>query len=128
MAADTFVHSDYSGFYVGKIVRVKGHLVGCAGTSEWCEKFVDWYSGRRKRRWTEQHFCEALVLTKEGLYYYSNDFTPNRILDSVGYHAIGSGRQYALGAYAVTKDLLRSVTIASRFDPYTKPPIILERL
>jgi len=122
MSADTFSHTKVSGFYVHKIVRVGKSLVGCAGPSELCQRFINWRTkGSKRPVWGQNDQFEALVLDKTGLYVYYTSCTPDRV--NLPYFAIGSGRQYAMGALAQQATSEQAVDTACLFDPYSKAPV-----
>jgi hypothetical protein len=121
MSADTFSHTQVSGYCVNKIVRVGTTLVGCAGPGDWCNRFIEWRTkGGKPPKVGKAELVEALVLDKTGLYIFYNTCVPDRI--RLPYFAIGSGRQYALGALAAGLGTDRAIEIACQFDPYSKPP------
>lgn len=122
MAADTFVHTPTAGYQTTKIVRCGETLVGCAGTSEMCQKFIHWRLGGAVPKLGRSAF-EAIVADETGVYLYNNSCTPERLRGRDVYYAIGSGRQYAMGALAVGADPENAVTIACMFDPFSKLPI-----
>ena len=127
MCADTFSHTKVSGFYVHKIVRIGTTLVGCAGPSELCQRFISWRTkGSKRPVWGLNEPFEALVLDKTGLYVYYTSCTPDRV--NLPYFAIGSGRQYAMGALAQGASAEQAVEIACKFDPYSKSPVELLKL
>lgn len=122
MSADTFSHTQVSSYSVTKIVRVGTTLVGCAGPGDWCNRFIEWRTkGGKPPKVSKTESVEALVLDKTGLYLFHNTCVPDRI--RLAYFAIGSGRQYALGALAADLGTERAVEIACQFDPYSKAPI-----
>lgn len=122
MCGDTFVYNTATGYYTQKIVRVGDSLVGCAGPSELCQKFITWrIRGSKDPVWGLNTPFEALILDKTGMYVYTTCTTPDRV--KTPFFAIGSGRQYALGALACGASLRDAVTAACRFDPYSKQPL-----
>jgi ATP-dependent protease HslVU (ClpYQ) peptidase subunit len=104
-------------------------LVGCAGTSDVCQKFLLWRNGGNSPKLNKAESFEALVVDSTGIYLFVNSLRPDRIRTTNTakhfYCAIGSGKQYALGALAVGADPKRAVTVACLFDPFSKPPIEL---
>lgn len=122
MCSDTFSNTKVSGFYVNKIVRVGTTLVGCAGDSTLCQRFINWRTtGSKPPVWGVNSQFEALVLDKTGLYVYYTSCTPDRV--NLPYFAIGSGRQYAMGALSNGASVEKAVEIACAYDPYSKLPI-----
>jgi hypothetical protein len=122
MAGDTFVYSQASGYYTQKIVRVGDSLIGCAGPSTLCQQFINWrVKGLKGPVWSLNDPFEALILDKTGIYVFTTASVPDRV--KTPFFAIGSGRQYALGALASGASLRASVVVACKFDPYSKEPI-----
>ena len=122
MSADTFSHTDASGFYTQKVERIGTTLVGCAGETVWCNAFLRWRAqGGRPPTWRPHSHFEALVLDATGLFIFYSCVDQSRI--TTPFFAIGSGRQYALGAMAAGQTTEQAVEIACRFDPYSKPPV-----
>jgi hypothetical protein len=60
------------------------------------------------------------------LYVYYDCGTPEIV--SNGYHAIGTGRQYAIGAMCHGATPRQAIIIASTFDPFSKKPVQTLRL
>ena len=122
MSADTFTHTKVSGLYVQKIERIGTTLVGCAGPSVLCQRFLHWRrNGGRAPVWKEAEPFEALVLDATGLFVFYSGCAPERV--TTPWFAIGSGRQYALGALAQGATTEEAVEIACKFDPYSKTPV-----
>ena len=127
MAGDTFNSITGGGYYAAKIERVGTTLVGCAGPVSWCRQFIAWRrDGGKHPRFSMDHPFEAMVLDRTGLYVFYSDCVPDRVAGKC--HAIGTGKQYALGAmhHGATPD--QAVDTACKFDPYSKPPIQREKL
>lgn len=122
MSADTFSHTLVSGLYVHKIERIGTTLVGCSGPSVLCQRFLHWrHNGGRSPVLKATEPFEALVLDTTGLYVFYSGCTAERI--TLPWFAIGSGRQYALGALAQGATTQEAVEIACKFDPYSKTPV-----
>lgn len=127
MSADTFSHTKVSGLYVHKIERIGTTLVGCAGPSLLCQRFLKWrHNGGPPPVWKQDDPFEALVLDITGLYVFYSGCTPERV--QLPWFAIGSGRQYAIGALANGATTDKAVEIACQFDPYSKTPVETLRL
>lgn len=127
MSADSFVSTGDSSYSTHKIETVGDSLVGCAGPSEWCRKFLAWRRGTLQQpKFKDTQRFEALVLNKTGLYMFENDCVPNRIL--TGFAAIGSGRTAALAVLHFGGTPQQAVEVACKIDPYSKLPISVLRL
>jgi ATP-dependent protease HslVU (ClpYQ) peptidase subunit len=101
MAADTQVTSDDTCYYAEKIFRIGDELIGCAGESEACLLFAEWYPRRAEEEFKLPRDCEdnfqALVLNHGGLFIYGKRGKCERVRDGV--MAIGSGQALALAAF-----------------------------
>ena len=131
MAADTLA-SDVWGMREktkDKILRGKDFLIGCSGDS-----------GQILRWWkTVQHLCFEELLAA-GYAPYEKDNDPGLVLASAGsiyrhtagtftrvsrpFHAVGSGRDYALAAMYLGKSASEAVALAREFDLHTGGEII----
>jgi len=100
MAADRKCVCDDLIFPTTKAFRIGKDVVGAAGTSDYCEWFMEWYRKQigKPPKINEKEF-EALVLTKGGIYRYGAKFTPTKV--DRNFDAIGSG---ALGALVLMQD------------------------
>jgi hypothetical protein len=85
-------------FPATKILKIKGDIVGTAGLDGEGSDFVDWYrKGGEAPKLTADSF-EALVLKKDGIYYYDYTCVGTRV--ERPFWAIGNG---ALGALCAMK-------------------------
>jgi hypothetical protein len=86
-------------FPATKILKIKGDIVGTAGMDGEGSDFVDWYKKQTGDipKLTADSF-EALVLKKDGIYYYDYTCVGTRV--EKDYWAIGNG---ALGALCAMK-------------------------
>lgn len=122
MCSDTFSSTSCVGYQVTKILKVGKSVIGCAGPSYKCEQFLKWFSkGGRAPIFNHTDRFEGLLLDTTGLYVFHNDLVRERI--TIGYHAIGSGQQYAIGAMTARVRPERAVRIAAQYDPFTKLPL-----
>lgn len=129
MAADSKVTDDDSSFRTIKIVRVRGDLIGAAGASDDCAKFLRWYRGGCKRAAAPDINAEnfrALVLRPSGLYFYCSADDPDEILDE--YYAIGTGAMAALVRMDCGGSPTDGVEAACRRDNNSGPPVQVEYL
>jgi ATP-dependent protease HslVU (ClpYQ) peptidase subunit len=125
MAADTQVNFGSSTFPSKKIFSTPHGLVGAAGTSIDCAKFVAWVEAGmnlndRDELKDEDEF-QALLLTHEGLFFFEGDWVACRI--ERDYHAIGTGGEAALAALMCGKNPRRAVEIAAKIDSGTGGPV-----
>lgn len=136
MGSDTMVSNPDTGLYypARKIVRVKGDLIGAAGDSGDCLRFMDWakhdFSEKKKPKFTVtdgDQEAQVLILNAEGLFMMCpTDPYPEQIESE--FWAIGSGADAALGALAMGATLEQALEVAARFDNFTKAPFRVEAL
>lgn len=136
MGSDTFVSSDTGVSYPArKVVRIKGDLIGAAGDSGDCLRFLEWakhdFAEKKRPKFTcasnDENEAHILLVNAEGIFTMSTtDPYPEEILSP--YWAIGSGGDAALGALAKGATLEEALEIAARFDMYTKAPFHVEKL
>lgn len=136
MGSDTFVSSDNGVSYPArKIARVKGDVIGAAGDSGDCLRFLDWakhdFAEKKRPKFAiasgEEGEAHILLLNAEGIFTMStSDPYPEEVLSA--YWAIGSGGDAALGALAQGATLEEALEIAARFDMHTKAPFHVEKL
>lgn len=117
MAGDTLVATE-RGLRIGygpKIVRTPaGALVGVCGDAEPCAAFLKWAGERSPRGLStvilEEDF-EAIMVGPDGRVAY---YGVNGVADflSAPFHAIGNGREIAIGAMAMGASAERAVEIA----------------
>lgn len=102
-----------------KIRRIRGHLVGCAGTSSLARAMLAWFeAGAVEADFPEAQSdtdkaCTVLVITPDGrcTVYQS---TPQPIEYENSYYAIGSGQDAAAAVMELGHDARTAVEIASR--------------
>lgn len=122
LCSDTFSTTSVIGYQVTKVLRVGDAIVGCAGSTYKCEAFLSWFGkGGRAPKFSNIDRFEALLLDSTGLYVFHNDLTRERLIK--GFHAIGSGQQYAIGAMAANATPKKAVLIAAQYDPFSKAPV-----
>lgn len=122
MSSDTFSTTSVVGYQVTKMLRVGDSIVGCAGPTYKCETFLKWFGhGGRPPSFSHSDRFEAMLLDATGLYVFHNDLIRERL--AKGFHAIGSGQQYAIGAMSARATPKRAVHIAAEHDPYSKIPV-----
>jgi hypothetical protein len=99
-----------------------GSVCGLAGDSAYCRQMVAWLmAGERVEEFpatqrNRETFASTLLLRPNGeIWKYEDTPHPHRIEDR--FHAIGSGRDYALAAMHLGCDARRAVEVACCFDP-----------
>jgi hypothetical protein len=109
-----------------KVHRVRGHLVGLAGTVTQMDGFLAWY--KRGGDWGDWTFkfdeSYALILTPDGLFEFNEKADSLRHIKQ-GYEAIGSGSMAAVAAHEALewKDPKRAVAIACKHDTNSRAPV-----
>lgn len=119
MAADTQLNHQGIKNHGTKIHRTDNAIIGVAGDYMAAMVFVDWYENRESRRPDLGHEdgFEALVLTAEGVEYWTANLRPTPITSD--YYAIGSGSHLALGAMFMGATPAQAVEVAANFDLHT---------
>lgn len=98
-----------------KIFRVKNSIIGTSGDSDAGFAFMEWYKDRRRHKPDLGDF-EALVLSHQGLHYYTSSLTPENVGPQ---HAIGTGKPYVMAALMAGSDIVKAVKIAIELDMYS---------
>jgi hypothetical protein len=109
-----------------KLFRVRGAIIGCAGSMEQALRFVEWYKSKTKKL-PKMRDLEALVLTKHELRFYGNGNERGCEIVSP-YYSIGSGHipmMALLKAGIAASDAYKYV---AEVDPYTGGPVRFEAL
>jgi len=125
MAADTRANQSGRLATAQKLFRANGAVIGITGYWVDGKIFVDWYVAGADRAnppdWRtqgdEKVEFEALVLTKEGIDWWSYTLVPDRVLDN--YWSIGSGSLAALAAMQCGRTASEAVFIAMQVDAAT---------
>jgi ATP-dependent protease HslVU (ClpYQ) peptidase subunit len=103
---------------VVKSWRVRGTIVGVAGTYANAVSFVAWLKKKvQEEPYPDMEGVCALVLKKDGIWVFDEVITPYKIQDP--YAAIGSGAQAALAAMSLGCNVRESVGVAKKIDPCT---------
>ena len=125
MAADTLGNQMGKRAATQKLFRADGAVIGICGYWSDAKVFVDWYVAGADREnlpeWRlqgdEKVEFEALVLTKEGIHWWSFLLVPERLREN--FWSIGSGSQAALAALYLDCGAEDAVRIAMKVDPAT---------
>ena len=113
-------------------------LIGTAGESYSGMLFVDWFPGihqmlgiverpplpKALEEFESDFLC--IILDHSGLYTCDRYLRPIKILEK--FAAIGSGTKLALAAMDMGASAAKAVEIACKYDLYSRPPIVTERL
>lgn len=131
MASDSRVTAEDGFFYTApKIFVAKdGSIVGAAGDAGDCSRFVEWAVGgfRAAKPKFGEDAVEAIVLRKDGLYYFQPDYpAPERINDP--YIAIGIGGQAGMIAMKHLSDPVAAVEEVFSVNHLCGPPVQVLRL
>ena len=125
MAADTQVNVGDITFPSKKIFTTCNGLVGAAGSSVDCAKFIAWVEAgmdiNDRDELKDADEFQALLLTHDGLFFFEDDWIANKI--ERDFHAIGTGGGPAMAAMLCGKTPKRAVEIASKIDPGTGGPV-----
>lgn len=131
MAADRKVTDDNGRRTAKKIVRIGDAIVGCAGSSGACNKFIRYLEVKATCADDEEadlpdfekdDELSALILTPEGLFTVATkDCELEEVLDP--FYAIGSGGMAALAAMHLGLEPPEAVEIACKVDAASDGPI-----
>lgn len=101
-----------------KIARLPdGRLFGAAGNSSKCRALLQWFEkGDADAKYPDdKNECMVLIVNLDGsLVYYDDGPTPILLEDP--FTAIGSGRDYAMGAMDVGASAVKAVDVACKYD------------
>jgi ATP-dependent protease HslVU (ClpYQ) peptidase subunit len=124
MVSDSSATDGQRSWSVRKVYRVRGALVGLAGTVSNFQGFLSWYRGGMKTP-PEFDFDDnsALVLRADGLWTF--DATAPALQKSPSRESIGSGAMAAIAAYEALgwSNPRRAVQIACRHDASSRAPV-----
>ncbi len=116
LAGDSQATSSYGMTTCSKIFRLKkGEIVGISGILVDGLLFIEWLKDGAEGKAPSMRSVEALMLRNNTIWNYDSCSFAMRVGDKVA--AIGSGAQFALGAYNAGASLKESVRIACRLDP-----------
>lgn len=127
MACDSMTSTGDAWWPSTKVYRTGATLIGGAGEAAAVRQFVTWYADgqRSPKPKIADTFC-ALVLDKDGLFYWASNLVPEPI--ERGFHAIGTGGNAALGAMLAGANCKRAVEIACEVDTSSGGEVILHKL
>lgn len=131
MSADSSCTTDDDSlqFQCTKIFRKGNALIGLSGEDGPGMIFLEWYGTKLNKRpqpYSSKEAFEALVATPEGVFRFDRFFTRERVIEP--YHAIGSGAACAFVAMDMGATAEEAVRAACRRNPFSRPPIVTEKL
>jgi hypothetical protein len=124
MVSDSQVSDQDRKWCQRKVFRVRGALLGIAGTLSQAEQFLTWYkAGCVDKPPTKLHEFQALVLTPNGLLHY--DMTHLPVPVPSGREAIGSGAKAAMVGYELLgwQNARRVVRVVCNHDAGSRGPV-----
>ena len=109
-----------------KIFRLKnGAIIGFCGESTTHQPVINWLNGGPKPEFKKSEFS-ALILEKCGiLSYIDQELHPEMVCAP---YAIGTGCEFAMGAYLAGATLKKSVEIAIKLDKSSGLPVKVVRV
>lgn len=120
MVADKALHlGEVMRITTEKLIRLKGEIIGTAGDWGEGETFLEWYN--KKNNKTKPKFqdgFEALVLSKEGIFWYDAHLWPLKIIETP-FFAIGSGAVAAMCLMSAGKSPKEAIQQVSKYDIFT---------
>jgi len=105
---------------VQKIFKVGSDYIGIAGNYSDGLLFVEWYQDKRRRK-PHVDELEVIVLTPKGVFHYDPALIPMKVNEK--FYAVGSGRDFAIGAYMAGATIQEAVEIACMCDVYSAKPL-----
>jgi len=126
MYSDSALNDNDALFRVEKIFRIRNKLVGCAGDTDLCGLFEGQLRkgktpGRPRSSISDDDGFAALVVDKDGIWFYDASFSENLVLEN--FMAIGSGAQAARGATLAGADAVAAIEIACELDASSVLPV-----
>lgn len=128
MAADSGCFNE--GLYEGEVDKISilhdVGVLGCCGEYGAILKVVEWLTGGGKpdekpSLSRDSEFAGLLVKRNGEVVHYQRGLRPLRM--TADFHAIGSGRQIAVGAMAAGASAERAVRIACHYDQISMEPV-----
>lgn len=108
---------------ITKVFKINGSLIGFSGASDVAAAILRWFEGGcSDDDWPELQYentdCNVLVVSPDGVVKVYERY-PIPIVMEQDFHAIGSGRDFALAALHLGHDPVTAVRVASELDSYT---------
>jgi hypothetical protein len=106
-----------------KVERIGDALVGCCGNVDSIFKFLAWFRSQEKDRpeFGDDDNFVAIVLTRKGIFHYTNATYPSRVCDP--FVAFGTGSMAAKAAMLCGKTPAEAVAIAIKCDKNSGGPV-----
>ena len=123
MVADSSVSDDDRVWAGRKVWRVRGALIGMAGTDSERLAFLAWYRGGMLSP-VKLGESSALILSRKGLFVIDANYVEPQRVES-GREAIGTGAKAAMCAYEALDftDPRRAVRIVCKHDAGSRGPV-----
>lgn len=99
-------------------------LVGLSGCEEDAPAIVNWIKRgmpENSRPTFERDSVSGLLITQDGAFHIESQCIPMPIEER--FHAIGSGRDFAIAAMHLGRSAREAVELAARYDIYTSLPV-----
>lgn len=136
MVSDSKVTLEHKGidYPAVKIIKKAGMLIGAAGHSGDCTRFMKWAASKfqdKEPKWAEEEGNEdsiiGIVLKDDGVYVWSQgDPEPEKV--EADRFAVGSGGKAARAAMLMGATPEQAVEIACKVDPYSALPLQVLKL
>lgn len=128
MVSDSHVSDQDRQWSQRKVKRIRGALVGYAGTVSQSEPFFDWYRSGCEEKPPKMDELSILVLSPDGLLHYA--YGPVPVCVAGGREAIGSGAKAAMVGYQLMgwQQARKVVSVVCHHDANSRAPVRLYRL
>lgn len=121
LAADTRATAGGFAFGNDKAVRLKdGRLYAGSGSAEDCEAVRIWLETGGDKP-TLKDYVGLVIGSDASIWRYEDKLVPFQVTSP--FHAVGSGRDYAIAAMHMGKTAREAVELASVYDIYTGGPV-----
>lgn len=136
MVSDSKVTLEHKGidYPAVKVIKKAGMLIGAAGHSGDCTRFMKWAAGKfndKEPHWAEKEGEEdsviGIVLKDDGIYIWGQgDPEPEKV--EADTYAVGSGGKAARAAMLLGHKAEEAVATACLVDPYSALPLQVLKL
>lgn len=109
-----------------KVVKRKGHLFGISGQLPPLDEVVKWYFSKGRKTFKNHKFT-CLVVHPNGS-IHACDYLGDEITLNTPFYAIGSGREFAIGAMEVGATAIQAVEAAIKWCPTVGGKVIVRKL
>lgn len=123
MYSDSLCTSGETNFPSIKVYRVRGELIGVAGTVSHIEHFMRWYMGTRRKPLdvADKDDFSAVVVNRKGIWDFHGGTMPDRVLRD--YHGIGVGWAAAHAALLCGKSPTEAIEVACKVTHLCSLPV-----